>query len=741
MPTTQPYLPGEPASTMRPLARYLPPLPQGVVSGWMGRHLPDGGWVLDPFGAAPDLAVEAARAGFRVLVAANNPIARFLLEMAAAPPTEQELRAALAVLASSRKGEERLEPHVLSLYNTQCLSCARQVSADAFVWESDAAAPIARIYTCPHCGDQGERPATEADQAQAARFSATGLHRARALERVAPLDDPDREHVSEALEVYLPRAVYALFTLLNRLDGLRAPVGQRRLLTALLISACDRGNTLWPHPVARARPRQLTIPPRYLEHNLWMALEAAVDLWGGQAQPVSLSLWPEPPPAQGGISVHEGRLRDLASDLGQVPLAAVVTALPRPNQAFWTLSALWSAWLWGHAALGPFKGVLRRRRYDWGWHATALQAAFQVLSAHLAPDIPVFGLVAEAEPGFLSAACLAADRTGLDLEGLALREAAGQGQLRWRIAGDPPQPEAQALDQALPREQALTLLRDRGEPAPYLDLHAAGLAALARAHAFRHKEPSAADQLAQTQDLLSIAFSYRNGFIRFGGSQHSLEVGSWWLRDAQGVQPPLSDRVERSLAAMLEAQPGITAAELDAALCREFPGLLTPETSLVLACLESYGEQVDDGPGWKLRPQEAAGLRSADLQEVHSHLESLGARLGFGVSGQEPMLWKEGEQAYSFFVLATAEIGEILLRAGQNPQRSFLVLPGGRANLVHFKLRRDPRLQAAMDAGWRFLKFRHVRRLVDSALLTRDTLDDQFGLDPLTYTKPQIPLL
>ena len=94
--------------------------------------------------------------------------------------------------------------------------------------------------------------------------------------------------------------------------------------------------------------------------------------------------------------------------------------------------------------------------------------------------------------------------------------------------------------------------------------------------------------------------------------------------------------------------------------------------------------------------------------------------------------------ALVFYVITSAVIGKILLDASLPPQRSFVVLPGGRANLVLHKLQKDPRLQQAVDAGWRFLKFRHLRRMAESPLLNRDNLDDQFALDPLTYTKPQI---
>ncbi len=79
-----------------------------------------------------------------MLIAANNPIARFLLEMTANPPSLAELQAVLADLASSQRAGERLEPHLRGLYTTHCAECTQPVMAQAFLWERGANAPYAR---------------------------------------------------------------------------------------------------------------------------------------------------------------------------------------------------------------------------------------------------------------------------------------------------------------------------------------------------------------------------------------------------------------------------------------------------------------------------------------------------------------------------------------------------------------------------------------------------------------------
>ena len=189
------------------LARYLPPLPNGLAADWIKSQSLQGKFVLDPFGAAPNLCVEAARSGARVIVTANNPITRLLIEVAANPPKLAELRTILSALAAIRVRDERLEPLITALYRTSCPNCDIQIGAEAFLWEREAAHPYARILHCTYCDTSGEFPTTDADILRARKFSAGGLHHSRALERVAPLNDPDRIHVEEALNVYPPRAV------------------------------------------------------------------------------------------------------------------------------------------------------------------------------------------------------------------------------------------------------------------------------------------------------------------------------------------------------------------------------------------------------------------------------------------------------------------------------------------------------------------------------------------------------
>ncbi len=462
------------------LERFLPPLADANDPGWLGLSLAPGNWILDPFGASPQLDVLLAKAGYRVLVTAGNPVARFLIDLVAHPPEASDLLAALGGLAAERKEDARLETHLKDLYKTRCDQCHQDVSAETFIWDKKANQPIYKVYHCQNCNTNGEFPATKEDIELAEQWARSEpLHRARALGRVADLDDPEREFAEEALSIYTPRTIYAIGTLINRLDALQMSPERRRCLMALLLHAFDACNALWPQQGERARPKSLQTPNLFRENNIWLALQQGLGLFqdaGKQAGGSPLvTLWPEEPPEGGGICIFEGPLRELSDQVQDVPIRAVLGAAPRPNQAFWTLSALWAGWLWGREAVGPFRAVLRRRRYDWQFQAEALRALMQNLTAML-PERPSYTcLVCEPEPSFHTVLILAGAAGGWAFAGG--ESVGGVDVLRWQ--GGLARKKRLSADVNFVRKALREKLLVEARPVPYLVLHRVALAALA----------------------------------------------------------------------------------------------------------------------------------------------------------------------------------------------------------------------------------------------------------------------
>jgi len=763
----QPYIPGITPANAGPLSRFTPPLEEGVISAWLPLHAAPfdpahgkaGSWLLDPFGFSPRLVLEAARAGYRVLVTVNNPITRFLLEMASNPPSEADFKAALADLSVAKKGNDRLGAHLQSLYLTTCEKCGGETYAESFLWRKGEEAPYARVYTCPHCEDAGERVATPQDMENARKIAGTdSLHRSRAFERVAELNDEYRIYAEEAIEHYLPRPLYFLTTVINRLDSLELTPERRRALRALILVACDAGNTLWDHPSGRRRPKQLNVPNQFREHNLWIELERGFSQWRETGPGVLFEAWPHKIPENGGICIYEGRLKELAQEVKkEIPIAAVIGSLPRPNQAFWTLSALWAGWLWGREAVEPYKIALRRRRYDWAWNATALNAAFTNLFELLPLGTPFFGLLAEPEPSFLTSALTAAGTAGFDLRSLAMRTEHDPIQILWtcgehlkRGANEPSMEEV--------RSAIYLHLVERGEPASYLHVHAAGLIALAETHALRQKGQEFDDALRATNGLIQNALSGDPRLVHYSTGEN-VDTGLWGLNDVTLSRSPepgegaakglaaalpqndmtesLADRVEVAVVTFLQKNPNSLYLDIEHELYPRFPGLLTPSKAMIYSVLHSYAEQ--DGAAWTLRAEDLASARRNELNTIIAMIETLGRRLGYSTSKRDKnYLWEEKDQIErAFYVLASALISRAIAETPYPPERSAIVIPGGRAGLAAYKAHRDPALAAHLKR-YRVVKYRLLRTLAEVPVLTRETFDEQIASDPLEKSKSQM---
>ena len=734
--------PGRTPDRIGPLKRFLPPMERDVVARAMEDLKAGGEVVLDPFGASPQLARELAQVGKRVLIAANNPVTRFVLQHTLEPIPISDLQSALAQMATAPKDGGRMEPFLLDLYHTRCSRCGATVSADFFVWDRENHMPVLRAYACASCGFAVEEAAAEEDRRFAQSFEGRSLHYALALQRVVPARDPDQRHVEAALAIYPGRALYALTALMNKLDRLSLDAGQQAAMFALLLSCFDAGNALWDHPEGRARPLQLSASAYYKEANLWRAMERAVSEWALTDDRIVCGAWnQEEMPETGGVALFPGAVRDLAPDLPPGSVDEIITVLPRPNQAYWTLSALWSAWLWGRHTATPIMAALRRRRYDWGWHATALRAALNHARPAIKGGGAVMAFISEAEPGFISAALAGFDKAGFAITGRALRQDMGQALFRWTAASSVTLPiENQVLAQRS-KAAATELLRSRGEPTPYAILHAAVWSDLAQRRLLSSSwQKVGTPPLAQIGDALESALEDRTDFIRLD-PWSEIESGSYWLANPRRTEPPLADRVERLVVELLRQVEALSVIEVEGHVAQVLPGLLTPDRGLVLACLRSYAERQAGMETWRMREQERRDARQRDCDQIGTILMDLGKRLGYTVKDKKCVEWRvsKGSLIYRFRIQASAEMEEILADA-QEP-RLTLVLPGGRSSLLNEKARRDARIKAWLDRDNCVVKFRHIRRLAADRKLRRENFAECLVLDPPEQQDPQMRLL
>jgi hypothetical protein len=322
----------------------------------------------------------------------------------------------------------------------------------------------------------------------------------------------------------------------------------------------------------------------------------------------------------------------------------------------------------------------------------------------------------------------------------------------------PVAPDVKVLERelvAVAVDAAVSAVRERGEPAAWMLLNASvytelvrqGLLVRAAAVAQGGPQPFPFVEDAVRQALLVAPL------VKLA-EREEMEGTLWWLAEPRRAAEPLSERVELLVRDLLLQQPVWSLEELMDAIYARFSGSLTPDLALVRVCIASYSAQ--DGQALRLRSEDDPQRRAAELEAVRDGLVALGKRLGFSVKrrgGGWDVRWlEEGQEVFLFAVSATAVLSPHLLgrtagrkRRGQPAgERAYrcLVLPGGRAQLAGLRLQRDPRLaQAVTVGGWRFIKFRHLRRLVAESELDRHALKTVLGLDPIAEQEvAQIPL-
>ncbi|UCC61624.1 MAG: hypothetical protein JSV36_12550 [Anaerolineae bacterium] len=758
------FIPGESDRATGLLSGYFQPVPATVVSAYIEAYTQPGDLVVDPFCEGPTVLHGAVDAGRRAVGSSFNPLAVTVTRRALTPPTRRQLDAAVTRLGDAPRMELPFREHIESLYAVRCPRCSQATPADAFIWDREATMALRARWQCRHCGHPSARLALGDESARGETIQKQGLHYWYTLDRVAPTGDPQRERTQGLLELYTPRNLYALSSLLMKIESLFADDEAQNILKLVLLRCLDSCSNLYGPLLSPPRQR-LRPPAQFLERNVWRAFLAAADVFptadGEERFPFTDDL--------DELLTGEGEARVALLSLGVNRLVAalppdrvalVIATPPRPDPVPWALSWLWTGWLFGHQAAAPLKPLLRQWRVDWDWYARTMQAAFRALRALLADEAPLVLAFEIRDPVMVETLALALAGAGY-APGAWIQQADTQAYrlVAHRVPSMPLLPaDVGELADALCAETSFAVrqvLATRGEPLTwdalrmpvYRQLASSGLLGQAAVAEDLSESPRAfvarqvQDAMAGAEGLICLEEA-----IEAEDEVTAAHPRRWWLAQIEPAAPPLSTRVEAAVHQLLLSTLILTGDALMEEVYRRFPGDLTPEVSLIETCLRSYGQEITPHH-WQLRPEDQPDRRAGEVATIRQALCRLGTRLDFKVlrRGELPeplapgplpefdVLWQDnGQPAYAFAIQWTARVHDLLLAEAPVGVQPCLVMPGGRAELVGFKLQRDPRLrQAVARAGWEFIKYRHLRRIVAEETLNRHMLKQIFGLDPI----------
>jgi hypothetical protein len=261
---------------------------------------------------------------------------------------------------------------------------------------------------------------------------------------------------------------------------------------------------------------------------------------------------------------------------------------------------------------------------------------------------------------------------------------------------------------------------------------------LADSRALKPADEEADEALRKTNTLIESALTGDARFIHHSSGE-GLETGLWGLRanDAGRYDESLADRVEMAMVNFLVRKPASLYIEIENELYGNFPGLLTPSKAMIYQVLRSYAER--EHSLWTLRSEDHPAARREELKQMAGLIEIVGVRLGYGTRRDgSTLIWVQDDRIEQVFhLVASALIGRAVLAKTHPAEKCVLVLPGGRAALAAYKLKRDPSLAERLR-GWRMLKFRLLRTLSEIPVLTRQTFEEQLASDPVKQAEGQL---
>jgi hypothetical protein len=732
--TSLSYIPGFSLLEEIPLQRFLPTIPSGIFQTWLHENIDPSRWLIDPFGSSPFLPLEAQKNGSNILVVCNNPILQLYLEVLATAPREKDFHNALSIFAKEKHQIERLETHLKSLYITKCPNCTQLIPAKGFIWIKNTAVPTSKLIYCKYCGTEGEFPITEDDIHQLDNIGKDVLYRTLAIQR-ANINPQTLSGTEDVINTYTARALYFLMSIINRMDRIRMDVFHKNLLYALLIHALDLGNSIWSWPTSRTRPKQINIPAQYIEHNLWHVLEDGISLWTQQEQPVPFTIWPVLP-EKPGICLYKGRitgLENIEELLGYLPSTAI-TIFPRPNQAFWSLSTVWSGWLFGRKAAIPMKSGLERKRFDWYWFSKAIHQSLLDVSTTLDRDAKIFGLIPDNETGFTTAVLTSAAHAGFALDGIAMRGEHDIIQCVWKKQRSPSN-TVSPKNQAPISRDIHTLFDLNNEPIEAQTLYTAILADQVQNpcnQSTEHSRPYFAIKNIQ-QDIITLMKDPKT-FEHYPATSNISDHELFWLTgEIETSRETITDQVENAVFEILSQEAtNCTLDTIDIEICRRFSGLLTPDRPYLKTCLQAYGSELPEKLGSYRVAEEVMNFDS-ELHAVKNVLEKTGQMLGFTLINRNDIAWHDdalGQTVFHFHLIQNACISKLVFSQIKNgAARQIIVYPDRLLALMTYKLGNNPRLSTACTGFGKVITLSQIIRFFENRNITlqdfNQMLDDR----------------
>ncbi|NOX64015.1 MAG: hypothetical protein GXP42_19080 [Chloroflexi bacterium] len=677
-----------------------------------------------------------------------DPLNLLSLVVAMTGPDAETIAAAFTRLLDEPYRGRAWGQHVQNLYVTSCPACWRPVMASAYRWQGFPPTLVSRLIACSHCGYQGESAAEPEDQDRAAEVEPGRSLHWQMMERLAPASDPLRQRIEQVTGFYSPRNLWVLWQSLRILESLDLTVDERRALQHLLALSFWRGSHFASQPDLLWQPT-LRRPRRFLEYNLWAVMHEAL----AHVQRRSRSLasrrlvrhFPEIESASEKLTYLAQRWPGHFRTRLQANSLVLALLLPPPTApVYWLLRFAWSGWLFGEDAAAYMKDLLALRRGGGSFLAALVSDAVRVFYRSLKPDAALilqWRWRERADPCDSIFSALPPALVRVAVAQVAEGEWMAAARLQKTPSSHPP---ATPNWLAVGRAAMVNVLLERGEPLETARLRPYILAAW-RSEGDPPPPEARARELEALFDPADPPFPLQT-WSAAGEPWQAGEAPWWWLRDPPDPWLPASDRAERLMPLLLQRFAPIDADLLAWKLTRALPPCCAPDRPWLDALIASYAE--GEERRLHLREQDHPDNREKELPKLTRALVEAGRAMGFeaiewvdddGETRRVEWRRQTGRRA-SFWLTASTALTPRIWR-NRLPIRGlsrFLVIPGGRAGLVQWRIDHQPLwTSAALAGGWVFVKFRHLRQMLHEPMREPDYWLARLALDPITPARAE----
>jgi hypothetical protein len=207
--------------------------------------------------------------------------------------------------------------------------------------------------------------------------------------------------------------------------------------------------------------------------------------------------------------------------------------------------------------------------------------------------------------------------------------------------------------------------------------------------------------------------------------------------------------VEQFVCEILESAGAISSDDFLHQVYEGFPAVLTPDSAWVMACLGSYGREVE-AARWTLREEDLRARHSRAREMSLRHLEDLGHRLGYEVSlkarGFDVQWVSADRDTLAFVVLDSAALSRLLRLSPDGaspPERRIVIVAEARQELIRLRLSRSVWLRKPLaEEGWQFIRDTDLLNWFNQEEIALADLDSFVGLDLLAaQDRTQLPLI